>query len=81
VGPRAILDAVVKRKIPSPRRESNVDLFISSLFNDDLTFAQIIASADTGKGKVVPVLYYGHKDVGVKGCITPRILNFGTTWR
>jgi hypothetical protein len=23
VGPRAILDAVVKRKIPSPRRESN----------------------------------------------------------
>jgi hypothetical protein len=24
VGPRAILDAVVKRKIPSPRRESNL---------------------------------------------------------
>jgi hypothetical protein len=23
VGPRAVLDAVVKRKIPSPRRESN----------------------------------------------------------
>jgi hypothetical protein len=23
VGPRAIVDAVVKRKIPSPRRESN----------------------------------------------------------
>jgi hypothetical protein len=23
VGPRAILDAVVKRRIPSPRRESN----------------------------------------------------------
>jgi hypothetical protein len=24
VGPRAVLDAVVKRKIPSPRRESNL---------------------------------------------------------
>jgi len=24
VGPRAFLDAVVKRKIPSPRRESNM---------------------------------------------------------
>jgi hypothetical protein len=24
VGPRAILDAVVKRKIPSPRRETNL---------------------------------------------------------
>jgi hypothetical protein len=23
MGPRAVLDAVVKRKIPSPRRESN----------------------------------------------------------
>jgi hypothetical protein len=23
VGPRAVMDAVVKRKIPSPRRESN----------------------------------------------------------
>jgi len=23
VGPRAVLDAVIKRKIPSPRRESN----------------------------------------------------------
>jgi hypothetical protein len=24
MGPRAVLDAVVKRKIPSPRRESNL---------------------------------------------------------
>jgi hypothetical protein len=24
VGPRAVLDVVVKRKIPSPRRESNI---------------------------------------------------------
>jgi len=26
VGPRAVLDAVVKRKIPSPRRESKVSI-------------------------------------------------------
>jgi hypothetical protein len=32
VGPRAILDAVVKRKVPSPRREWNpkVTLFVKS---------------------------------------------------
>jgi hypothetical protein len=29
VGPRAVLDAVVKRKIPSPRRESNLRPIIS----------------------------------------------------
>jgi hypothetical protein len=28
VGPRAILDAVVKRKIPNPRRESNPETLI-----------------------------------------------------
>jgi hypothetical protein len=28
VGPRAILDAVVKRKIPNPRRESNSKILI-----------------------------------------------------
>jgi hypothetical protein len=27
VGPRAVLDAVVKRKIPSLRRESTLDFF------------------------------------------------------
>jgi hypothetical protein len=27
VGPRAVLDAVVKRKIPNPRRESNPSEF------------------------------------------------------
>jgi len=29
VGPRTVLDAVVKRKIPSPRRESNPRLIKS----------------------------------------------------
>jgi hypothetical protein len=28
VGPRAVLDMVVKRKIPSPRRESNPSILI-----------------------------------------------------
>jgi len=28
VGPRAVLDVVVKRKIPSPRRESKPGIFI-----------------------------------------------------
>jgi hypothetical protein len=32
VGPRAILDAVVKRKIPSPRRESNPRVFMKWYF-------------------------------------------------
>jgi hypothetical protein len=31
VGPRAVVDAVVKRKIPSPRRESNPDHPVRSL--------------------------------------------------
>jgi hypothetical protein len=30
VGPRAVLDAVVKRKIPNPRRESNPEPQLSS---------------------------------------------------
>jgi hypothetical protein len=28
VGPRAVLDAVVKRKIPSPRRKSNPKILV-----------------------------------------------------
>jgi hypothetical protein len=32
VGPRAVLDAVVKRKIPSPRRESKPRVTILFLF-------------------------------------------------
>jgi hypothetical protein len=32
VSPRAVLDAVVKRKIPSPRRESNPDRPARSLY-------------------------------------------------
>jgi hypothetical protein len=38
VGPRAILDAVVKRKIPSPRRESDprtpIIHFVAQLYTD-----------------------------------------------
>jgi hypothetical protein len=43
MGPRAVLDAVVKRKIPSPRRESNPRtlmevLTLSEIFMDDVSF-------------------------------------------
>jgi hypothetical protein len=31
VGPRAVLDAVVKRKIPNPRRKSNHEIPIVQL--------------------------------------------------
>jgi len=54
VGPRAVLDAVVKRKIPSPRRESNIRTRIVQV--------QIIIRGKTkGKGKVpVPFLTEHH---------------------
>jgi hypothetical protein len=48
VGPRAVLDAVVKRKIPSPRRESNqIILHIyRRLFND------IVSTIDTNSTSI-----------------------------
>jgi len=30
IGPRAVLEAVVKRKIPSPRRESRLSVYIDT---------------------------------------------------
>jgi hypothetical protein len=53
MGPRAGLDVVSKRKIPSPRRESNRDRptrLVSYL-----------------KGKIVPVLNYAPRQEGVLG--------------
>jgi hypothetical protein len=53
VGPRAILEAVVKRKIPSPRRESNprTPIFqaIAQRYNDydDLFVVIVILSVKT----------------------------------
>jgi hypothetical protein len=38
VGPRAVLDAVVKRKIPSPRRESNPALYRLSYRGSQYSF-------------------------------------------
>jgi hypothetical protein len=40
VGPRAVLDAVVKRKIPSPRQESNPRTPIVQLVAQGYTKAQ-----------------------------------------
>jgi len=38
VGPRAVLDVVVKRRIPSPRRESNPRTPIVTLLSTKVTY-------------------------------------------
>jgi hypothetical protein len=67
VGPRGILDIVVKRKIPSPRRESNPRTSI----------------VQPVEKQVIPVLKQAprYKDVLGSGCIAESILNIGTRWR
>jgi hypothetical protein len=46
VGPRAVVDAVVKRKIPSPRRESNprtpIVQSVAQLYTDWATMALLL---------------------------------------
>jgi hypothetical protein len=92
VGPRAVLDAV-KRKIPSPRRESNPRyndmreihamkeanvLFV--LFTPLKIANSLLRSKVKGKGKVSLCLtkYHAMKTYWEGGGIVPRIHNFGT---
>jgi hypothetical protein len=75
VGPRAVLNAVVKRKIPSPRRESNprIQTYISPDFNN--IRVKLFLSLTT---------YHATKKVLGSGGIAPRtsrLLNLGTRWR
>jgi hypothetical protein len=60
VGSRAVLDVVVKRKIPSPRRESNprtpiVQPVVHKYFTE--LGASFSSENIRVRGKIVPVLY------------------------
>jgi hypothetical protein len=58
VGPRAVLEAVVKRKIPSPRRESNPTTPIvqpAAQRYTDWAITAILDEGGKGKCKVFPV--------------------------
>jgi hypothetical protein len=58
MGPTAVLDAVVKRKIPSPRRESNPRTPIVQPVAQrytDWAIAALGSGKSTGNGKFVPV--------------------------
>jgi hypothetical protein len=50
VGPRAVLDAVVKRKIPSPRRESNPRIQIVQPVAQHYTDSTITAKTEEETG-------------------------------
>jgi hypothetical protein len=58
VGPRAVLDAVVKREIPSPRRESNRRTpIVQPVSNVKLTYRRNVRV----HGIVKPFLFYVFK--------------------
>jgi hypothetical protein len=64
VGPRIVLDAVVKRKIPSPRRESNPGTQIvqpvAQLCTDWAVMAQLHVGLTTFKFKILAVYLSDH---------------------
>jgi hypothetical protein len=66
VGPRAVLDAVVKRKIPSPRRESNLRIPV----------VQPIAQRYTDWAKDV-FFFYLHHRVQTGSGVHPSLLSSG----
>jgi hypothetical protein len=83
VGPRAVLDTMVKRKIPSPRRESNPRTPIVQPVAQRYTDWAITALGTVyDNGKVVPVLneVQNHKDVLGSGGKGQCILNLFSRW-
>jgi hypothetical protein len=74
VGPRAVLDALVMRKIPSPRRESNPRTAI----------VQPVAQRYTD-WTITALLFFNwaphHEGVLGSGSAAPLILVLGTRWR
>jgi hypothetical protein len=67
-GPRAVPDAVVKRKPRTPIVQPVAQRYTGSAI-------MVLSEHSKGKGKVAPVL------IGGSGNIAPRILNLGTSWR
>jgi hypothetical protein len=82
VGLRAVLDAVVKTKIPSPRRESRTRTPIVQPIAQRYTDRAITAVVKV-KVKLSLYLTEHHAMKTYWGCggIAPRILDLGTRWR
>jgi hypothetical protein len=74
VGPRAVLDAMVKRKIPSPRRESNprtpIVQPVAQRYTDWAITQYMLNKSSTDKGKKVklfPCCNWAPRHEGVLG--------------
>jgi hypothetical protein len=63
VGPRAGLDAVVKRKIPSPRRESNPRTSIVQPVAQRYTDWAITALKIYRIATILPIAFYGYENL------------------
>jgi hypothetical protein len=88
VGPRAVLDAVAKRKIPSTRRESNPDrparspalyrLSYQGSFCDFYICVYFSNACNEGQGEVVSMLFFNreprHEGEWGSGVLASRIL-------
>jgi hypothetical protein len=97
VGPRAFLGTVVKRKIPSPYRDSNPRTSNPQSSATPLSYSDIVTliifvklvkllSLCLAKPRVMETyqllnLAQCHEDIRKSGGITPCILDLGTTWR
>jgi hypothetical protein len=72
VGPRAVLNAVVKRKIPSPRRESNPRTPFVQPVTQRYTDLSIMALRELVDFDINILLYNSNKKASERPLTTPR---------
>jgi hypothetical protein len=86
VVPRAVLDALMKRKIPSPRRESKPRTLVCNINSCQMNFKVTVKfpmwlSTTTLRRVSCLIKHYAIKTCWGNGVIAPRILNLGRRWR
>jgi hypothetical protein len=77
VGPRAVLDTVVKRKIPSPRRESNPRTPIVQSVAQRYTDRAITAPCKKSSNKIKVVF----REIGIDGANWIRLAQDRVQWQ